>query len=130
MCALIAITSDMPKSTEQLRVIQANVSVFLMEEDGQWIACCPALEVSSYGDTEDEAKAAFEDALEIFLDETYTRGTLERELIRMGWTLASSDYYPPAISAKVIHGFGNGRKENRTIQIPAGPANPQSGLFV
>lgn len=119
----------MSTSTEQLRFVRVDVPVFLVEEgNGQWVAYCPPLEVSSYGDTEEEAKAAFEDALAIFIEEADRRGSLERELLRMGWTLASSDYYPPQVSPKLIHDLG-GRKEKRTISIPAVRAHPRPGLY-
>lgn len=118
----------MPKSKEKVRFIRVNLPVFFIKQDDQWVAYCPPLEVSSYGDTEEEAKAAFEDALEIFFEETDRRGTLERELLRMGWTLASSAYYPPAVPPKIIHDLGRSRKENRTVQIPTIRANPRSGL--
>lgn len=65
--------------------MQASVPVFLLEQDSQWVAYCPSLEVSSYGDTQEEAQTAFEEALEIFLEETVQRGTFEPELLRQGF---------------------------------------------
>jgi predicted RNase H-like HicB family nuclease len=112
------------------RMLKVSVPVFLIEEDAQWVAWCPALEVSSYGDTEEEAKQAFEDAVEIFIEETAQRGTLEKELLRMGWTLASADYYPPQVPSKTVHALGQSKKVNRTITIPAVRPNPRSGLYM
>jgi predicted RNase H-like HicB family nuclease len=111
------------------RLLQVSVPVFLIEEDAQWVVWCPALEVSSYGDTEDEARQAFEDAVEIFIEETARRGTLEKELLRMGWTLASADYYPPRVLPRTVHALGQSKKENRTITIPTVRPDPRSGLY-
>jgi hypothetical protein len=72
---------------------------------------------------------AFEDAIDIFIEETVRRGTLEKELLRMGWTLASREYYPPQVSPKTVHALGHSKKENHTIRIPAIRLNPRSGLY-
>ncbi|MBI1780911.1 MAG: hypothetical protein HYR66_06020 [Sphingobacteriales bacterium] len=67
--------------------ISLNVQVALFQEDGIWVAYCPALEVSSYGDDEHDAKNAFEEAIGIFLSETERKGTLEKYLLKLGWQL-------------------------------------------
>lgn len=67
--------------------INVNVQVILFQEDGIWVAYCPALELSSYGDNENDAKEAFEEAMQIFLSETDRKGTLERCLLKLGWQL-------------------------------------------
>ncbi len=67
--------------------INVNVQVVLFQEDGIWVAYCPALELSSYGDDENDAKEAFEEAMQIFLSETDRKGTLERCLLKLGWQL-------------------------------------------
>jgi predicted RNase H-like HicB family nuclease len=67
--------------------IHVSVQVVLFQEDGIWVAYCPALELSSYGDDENDAKGAFEEAMQIFLSETNRKGTLERCLLKLGWQL-------------------------------------------
>jgi hypothetical protein len=67
--------------------ININVQVVLFEEDNMWVAYCPALELSSYGDDQREAKKAFDEAMNIFLSETDRKGTLERYLLKLGWQL-------------------------------------------
>lgn len=67
--------------------LNVNVQVALFQEDGIWVAYCPALEVSSYGDEKEEAKQAFEEAMQIFLSETERKGTLEKYLLKLGWQL-------------------------------------------
>lgn len=67
--------------------INLDVEVALFQENGIWVAYCPALEVSSYGDDEADAKEAFEEAMQIFLSETERKGTLEKCLLKLGWQL-------------------------------------------
>ncbi len=67
--------------------LNINVEVALFKEAGTWVAYCPALEVSSYGDDKKEAKEAFEEAMQIFLSETERKGTLEKYLLKLGWQL-------------------------------------------
>ncbi len=74
----------LPKNRSSLNV---SVQVALFQEGDIWVAYCPALEVSSYGDDKDEAKEAFEEAMQIFLSETDRKGTLERYLLKLGWQL-------------------------------------------
>lgn len=83
--------------------INVNIELILFEEDGIWVAYCPALELSSYGDNENEAKQAFEEAMSIFLSETDRKGTLERYLLKLGWQLQQKPkpvYNPPTISLR------------------------------
>jgi predicted RNase H-like HicB family nuclease len=67
--------------------LNISVEVALFKEDEIWVAYCPALEVSSYGDDKKEAKEAFEEAMQIFLAETQRKGTLEKYLLKLGWQL-------------------------------------------
>ncbi|KXK54001.1 MAG: hypothetical protein UZ07_CHB004002639 [Chlorobi bacterium OLB7] len=87
------------------------------------MAVCPALDVSSYGDTMEEAKNAFEEALEIFIEETVDRGTLEKELLRMGWTLSAKEYRPPPMAKKMWQGK---EQENRIVRMPTVSTNQGS----
>ena len=68
-------------------VVHVQVEVLQFQENGIWVSYCPALELSSYGETPEEAKAAFDEAMEIFLEETNRKGTLERHLLKLGWKL-------------------------------------------
>ncbi|MBS4029527.1 MAG: hypothetical protein KGZ58_12935 [Ignavibacteriales bacterium] len=67
--------------------IIVSVGVALIKEGDSIVAYCPALELSSYGDTKKEARSAFEEALKIFLKETMQKGTLEKFLLKLGWSL-------------------------------------------
>ncbi len=110
----------MSRTEQRVRLsFKVNVDVYIAEEEEQWVAYCPMLEVSSYGDSEEEAREMFEEAVEIFIEETARRGTLERELLRMGWTLASTDYRPPSLSYDVERSLRRRKRVSRTISIPS-----------
>ncbi|MDJ0366773.1 hypothetical protein QMK33_16585 [Hymenobacter sp. H14-R3] len=90
------------------RLTKAQVEVVLVldEDSGQYVAYCPALEVSSYGDTEEEAQAAFEDALAIFIKDTTERGTLDQLLLALGWRLLKQPeplYEPPRLPLALLN---------------------------
>lgn len=90
------IKERMPKATRQITL---HVPVKIFKEGDYMVAYCPVLEVASCGKTVEEAKRAFDGAMRIFIEETTKRGTLERELLSLGWTLRqepSCKYQPPA----------------------------------
>jgi len=57
----------------------------LFEEGGQIVALCPELNVSSFGDTHEEALAALQEAVALFLEECRRMGTLEMVLEEAGY---------------------------------------------
>ncbi len=57
----------------------------LFEEDDQIVALCPELNVSSFGDTPEEALAALQEAITLFLEECQRMGTLETVLEEAGY---------------------------------------------
>ena len=75
-------TPTQPPKPES-RTLTLQVEVFLIPEGEQVVAYCPALELSTYGDSVADVKTAFQDVLQIFVDDTTARGTLEKELLRL-----------------------------------------------
>lgn len=85
--------------------IKVTLQVVLYEEGDFSVAYCPALELSSYGKNNKTAKNEFETALTIFLEETMNRGTLEKELLSLGWVLQKVPevkYEPPILDIKEL----------------------------
>lgn len=66
------------------RLVISRVEVFL--EEDVYVALCPDLDVSSFGDTAEEAKLSLHEALEAFLAECEAMGTLEQVLEESGFT--------------------------------------------
>lgn len=81
------------------RAISVGVDVLFLQEGDYVVAYAPALELSSYGKTRVAAQKAFSEALAIFIEETERKGTLERVLLRLGWTLSRRSYDPPRWTA-------------------------------
>ncbi len=73
--------------TKNRNSININIQIVLFQENNIWVAYCPALELSSYSDDQEEAKTAFDEAINIFFAETDRKGTLERYLLKLGWQL-------------------------------------------
>jgi predicted RNase H-like HicB family nuclease len=57
----------------------------LFEKDGQIVGLCLELNVSSFGDTPDEARAALQEAVTLYLEECRRMGTLEMVLEEAGY---------------------------------------------
>ena len=83
------------------RSVEVQVDVVLIKDGEYYVALCPSLNVSSYGQTQVEAKQAFDEALKLFISETDKKGNLEKELLKNGWTLQQLpklSYKPPKLS--------------------------------
>lgn len=100
--------------------IKVGVEVLLGKEDEYFVTYCPALELSSYGITEEEARKNFDAELEIFLEETERRGTLEKILLKLGWSLShhpEPTYIPPR-APQYSHLTNQSRTFKETISLP------------
>ena len=85
--------------------VAVAVDVFLAKDGKFWIAYCPALNLSSYGDTKEDAKQAFDEAVHIFIKDTKAKGTLEKVLLGLGWTLQQQPrpiYDPPTYTQNQV----------------------------
>jgi len=84
--------------TDGNRVVNVSLEVELIKQGDYVVSYCPALELSSFGITEDEAKQGFDGALETFLKDTHDKGSIERVLLDLGWSLTKipkAKYRPP-----------------------------------
>ena len=57
----------------------------IFKEDKLYVAVAPELNVSSFGDTQEKAKTALREAVELFLEECKRMGTLNDVLIEAGF---------------------------------------------
>ena len=63
--------------------IDMLLSLISFEEDGAKIVYCPALDISGYGNSEQDANDSFAISLEEFFSYTTHKGTFNDELRRM-----------------------------------------------
>lgn len=57
----------------------------IFEEGGLYVALCPELNVSSFGETIGEAKHSLQEAVEAFIEECEAMGTLEEVMSETGF---------------------------------------------
>jgi len=87
--------------------IETRLVVAVYQEGDYFVAYCPALEISSYSQTVEQAKTEFEQEVQIFFSETIRKGTLEKLLLKYGWTLQSNNFTPPALSIGLTNKLKN-----------------------
>ena len=71
------------------KIITTKLPVNFYNEDNKFIAYCPALDISTCGDTFEEAQEKFEELVAIFLAETIKMDTLDDVLLECGWRKVS-----------------------------------------
>jgi len=57
-----------------------QLSLFAFEDDGIHYVYCPALDITGYGHTDNDAKESFEKTLELYLNYTINKGTFAADL--------------------------------------------------
>jgi hypothetical protein len=92
--------------------IGAKIPVVFFEEGDKVIAYSPALDLSTYGSSEEQARKRFIEAAAIFFNEILEKGTLDEVLEECGWRKAkiSKSWSPPVFRTCT----------EETIQIPTG----------
>jgi len=112
------------------REIDVHLSFIIFDQEGIQVVYCPALDVSGYGKSEEEAFKSFEISLGEFLLYTNNKGTFTSELQRMGWTIKKSKLKPmiPPPMSKLLEDNDNFskifnnypfRKIDHTVSLPA-----------
>jgi predicted RNase H-like HicB family nuclease len=107
--------------TANASIVEAFVEVQLIKDGDYVVSYCPALELSSFGKDEEDAKEGFEEALNIFIDELHKRGTLEKVLLNLGWGLRKlpfPSFVPPEEKYLKTHPLGVNKSFNEKVSIP------------
>lgn len=84
------------KISKNETILQVNI----LKEGKEYIAYSPALDISSCGKSEAEAKRNLGSAVKLFLDELQEMGTLDDALFELGWRKADNPRYnwiPPQL---------------------------------
>ncbi len=74
-----------------------SLPVTIFREGESFVAYTPALDLSSAGKTEDEAKRMFTEAVETLFEELTEMGTLDSVLKDLGWTNIKGNLQPPKV---------------------------------
>ena len=77
--------------------VTGDVPYFVFKEGDKYVAYSPALDLSTCGDTEKNARKMFAEAAQIFIDEIMAMGTLDDVLTECGWRKVTSErtWSPP-----------------------------------
>jgi hypothetical protein len=75
------------------------VNIVQFKDSGSYVLFAPAMEVYGYGRTVGEARSSFEISMKEFLSYSDNKGTLLKELTRLGWEV-------------------KGGKKNRKFKVP------------
>jgi predicted RNase H-like HicB family nuclease len=65
--------------------MKIDLHIDYFEEDGTVVALCPELQVSSFGETLDDAEKSIKEALELFFEGCETLGTVNDVLEESGF---------------------------------------------
>lgn len=79
---------------------QASLPVTFLREGDQFVAYTPALDLSTSGETFEQAKKRFGEIVQIFFEECLSLGTLESMLMDLGWKKENSEWNPPIVVAQ------------------------------
>jgi hypothetical protein len=83
--------------------IEAKIPVLFFQEGKKVIAYSPAFDLSSCGDTEEQARERFAEAVALFLDEVTAMGTLDEVLEECGWQKVPQrrEWSPPVYKGSI-----------------------------
>lgn len=97
---LICYTFPMKQVAHQLEL---NLPVSFIQEDGKVVAYTPALDISTTGKDEAEAKKRFGELVEIFFKDLIENNTVDAVLSDFGWHKGKVAWNPPRISQQSIN---------------------------
>lgn len=83
----------------QRLLFSLTVDADVWQEDDVFVSHCPALDVYSQGDTEQEARTNLVEALQLFIEVCYEHGTLDAVMKERGFTVDQEALAPDGASA-------------------------------
>lgn len=85
--------------------IEFNLPVSILKEGSVFVAYSPALDISTVGNSFEEAQRRFEEAVEIFFEEIVENKTLEAALSELGWQRENERMIPPIVVSNQMKSF-------------------------
>jgi hypothetical protein len=110
--------------------VSCKIPLIIFQDDNAFIVYCPALDLSGYGNTEEEANNSFRITLSEYFRYTVNKKTLATDLEKHGWKLKSSlrkSAIPPTIGQLLesnedfnrIFNTYDFKKTDTTVEIPS-----------
>jgi len=75
------------KYSDGNKEVEVSISIFLWEEESIFYVYSPALDLTGYGLSEEEARKSFETVLHEFIVYTHNKKTIFSELEKLGWAV-------------------------------------------
>ncbi len=85
--------------------IKFALPVSILKEGNSFIAYTPALDLSTFGDTFEDARKNFDEAVNIFFEELVEMGTIDEVLAGLGWQKQNNTFMPPVVIANQTESF-------------------------
>lgn len=79
----------------------------MFQEDGAYIVYCPALDLSAYGQNEEEARKAFEQTFEMHFTYCINKKFLYEDLKKHGWTIKSKKKIKNSSLVGILSAYGS-----------------------
>lgn len=88
------------KRRMRVRINLENLSAFIFKEDEQFVAIMPSLDLTTCGDTLEDAQEMAHEAAILFIEECIRMKTLDAVLASLGWRKeATLGWVPPPFIA-------------------------------
>ena len=78
-------------------MLEFNLPVSILREGKKYIAYTPALDLSTSGNTFDQARKRFDEIVHIFFEEIIKENTAEQVLTELGWHKVNAKWNPPIV---------------------------------
>ena len=85
--------------------IKFSLPLSVLKEGDSFIAYTPALDLSTAGDTFEEAQKNFVEAVNLFFEELLKMGTINEVLTGLGWQKQNNTFLPPVVIANQTESF-------------------------
>ena len=82
-----------------------KLTVSVLKQDSRYVAYAPALDLSSSGKTEKQAKTRFVQAAMLFIEELDKAGTINEVFKELGWKREQKQWAPPTVISQEAIGL-------------------------
>ena len=83
--------------------IEVNLPVAFIKEGEKIIAYTPALDISTVGKNEAEAKERFGELVRMFIADLVENNTVDAVLSELGWHKKAKQWNPPVVSQQSVN---------------------------
>lgn len=85
--------------------ISLNLPVLITKQGKRFVAYTPALDISTSGKSEKDAKKKFAELAVLFLEEVVEAGTVDDVLSELGWKKQEKKWAPPKVVSSQFIGL-------------------------